>query len=196
MKRTLMFSLLAAAASLGTAGFSPVACAADNTEPRESWAGWAFSVARHKEFEPVNNAAWAEECGACHMAYPPGTLPSASWRALLTSEALADHFGENAELDDDTLKIVRDYAIAHAAETSYSKRARKIAHATSEGEAPLRITDIKYIKRVHHEIPARMITGNDKVKSLSQCNACHTQADQGVFDDDTVRIPGYESWED
>ena len=195
MKRTLIFSLLTAAI-FDTAVISQGAIAADQTAPRESISDWMFSLSRHKEFEPVSNATWAEECGACHLAYPPGTLPSASWNRLLTADALAHHFGENAELDDDTLKIVRDYAVANAAETSYSKRARKIAHATSTGEAPLRITEIPYIRRMHHEIPAKMITGNDKVKSLSQCNACHTQADQGVFDDDTVRIPGYENWED
>jgi len=195
MKHTLKFSLLTAA-SISAAISCSGAIAADQSAPRASMSDWIFSLSRHKEFEPVSNATWAEECGACHLAYPPGALPSVSWNKLLTADALTHHFGENAELDDDTLKIVRDYAVANAAETSYSKRARKIANATSTGEAPLRITEIPYIKRVHHEIPAKMITGNDKVKSLSQCNACHTQADQGVFDDDTVRIPGYEDWEE
>jgi hypothetical protein len=170
--------------------------ATDNAPEQESFSDWLFSISRHKEFAPVSNPTWAEECSACHFAYPPGLLPSASWNKLLTATALSDHFGENAELDADTLKTIHDYAVANAAETSYMKRSRKIAHATADGDAPLRITDIKYIKRIHHEIPAKMITGNDKVKSLSQCNSCHTQADKGVFDDDTVRIPGYENWDD
>ena len=187
--------------TIAVAAFSlsvlPVAAsAADNAMPRETFSDWLFSLSRHKEFEPVTNSTWSEECGACHLAYPPGLLPSASWNKLLSADALNNHFGENAELDVDTLKTVRDYAVANAAETSMSKRARKIAHATAGGEAPLRITEIKYIKRMHHEIPEKMISGNDKVKSLSQCNACHTQASKGVFDDDTVRIPGYEDWED
>jgi len=195
MARNFLFALaptLICGALLGSAA----TLAADTAPARESFSDWLFSLSRHKEFEPVGNSTWAEECGACHYAYPPGLLPSVAWNKLLTNEALADHFGENAELDAETLKIIHDYAVENAAETSYSKRSRKIAHATAEGDAPIRITDIKYIKRIHHEIPEKMITGNDKVKSLSQCNACHTQADTGVFDDDTVHIPGYEDWDD
>lgn len=195
MLRTFLFALMTTL-GCGTALLAPAALADDATATPESFSGWMFSLSRHKEFEAVNNAAWAEECSACHLAYPPGLLPAASWNKLLTADALADHFGENAELDAETLKTIHDYAVTNAAENSYSKRARKIAHATADGAAPIRITDIKYIKRMHHEIPKKMITGNDKVKSLSQCNTCHTQADKGVFDDDTVRIPGYEDWED
>ena len=33
-----------------------------------------------------------------------------------------------------------------------------------------------------------MVKGNNDVKSLSYCNKCHTQADKGVFDEDTVSI--------
>jgi len=195
MVRTFLFALTATLVC-STALVAPATMADDTATASESFSDWLLSISRHKEFAPVNNATWAEECSACHYAYPPGLLPAASWEKLLTADALGDHFGENAELDADTLKTIHDYAIANAAETSYAKRARKIAHATAQGEAPIRITDIKYIKRIHHEIPQEMITGNDKVKSLSQCNACHTQADKGVFDDETVRIPGYEDWED
>jgi hypothetical protein len=68
--------------------------------------------------------------------------------------------------------------------------------ATENIEAPLRITEVRYIKRKHHEIPEKMITGNKDVKSLSYCDACHTQANKGVYDEDTVKIPNYPNWED
>ena len=96
-----------------------------------------------------------------------------------------------ADLDQESLKEIYDYALANAAEKSYHKRSRKIAISTAEGEPPLRITEVRYIKRKHHEIPDKMIRGNKKVKSLSNCNACHTQAAEGVFDEDTVSIPNY-----
>lgn len=151
---------------------------------------------RQKEIVPVDNELYKEECGACHFAYQPGLLPTKSWEKLLTAEALPDHFGENAELDEDDLKVIRDYAIANAADKSYHKRSRKIAIATENIEAPLRIIDVKYIKRKHHEIPEKMIKGNKDVKSLSYCDACHTQAEKGVFDADTVNIPNYPDWDD
>ena len=151
---------------------------------------------RQKEVVPVDNKTYKDECGSCHFAYQPGLLPTKSWEKLLTEKALSEHFGENAELDKDTLKIIYDYTIANAADKSYHKRSRKIAIATENIEAPLRITEVRYIKRKHHEIPEKMIKGNKDVKSLSYCDACHTQAGKGVFDADTVKIPNYPDWDD
>jgi cytochrome c553 len=151
---------------------------------------------RQKDIVPVNNKQYMDECGSCHFAYQPGLLPAKSWEKLLTPEALSKHFGENAELDKDTLTIIYNYAVANAADKSYHKRSRKIAQATADGEATIRITELRYIKRKHHEIPQKMINDNKDVKSLSNCDACHTQAAKGVFDADTVRIPNYPDWDD
>ncbi len=177
--------LLAAALLMG----SGAAMAEDNF-----W-GWLVNFSRQKEVRPVDNKTYADECGSCHFAYPPGLLPSKSWAKLLDEKALSDHFGENASLDKDTLKTIRDYAMDNAAEKSWYKRSRKIAKATENGEAPLRITEVRYIKRKHHDIPEKMIKGNKDVKSLSYCNACHTKADKGIFEADTVSIPNYPDWD-
>jgi hypothetical protein len=142
---------------------------------------WLVNFSRQKEVKPVDNKAYQEECGSCHFAYPPGLLPAKSWAS--------------ASLDKDTLKEIYDYAMANSAEKSWYKRSRKIALATEEGDAPLRITEVRYIKRKHHDIPDKMIKGNKDVKSLSYCNACHTRADKGIFDNDTVSIPNYPDWD-
>ncbi len=151
---------------------------------------------RQKEVNPVNNKQYKEECGSCHFAYQPGLLTTRSWEKLLTEKALADHFGENAELDSDVLASIYKYVMENAADKSYYKRARKITNSSEGVEAPLRITEVRYIKRKHHEIPDKMIKGNKDVKSLSYCDACHTQADKGSFDEDAVKIPNYPDWED
>lgn len=151
---------------------------------------WMITFSRQKEVQPVDNKTYSDECGSCHYAYPPGLLPSKSWAKLLDEKALTDHFGENASLDKDTLKTIYDYAMDNAAEKTWYKRSRKIALAT-EDETPIRITEVRYIKRKHHDIPEKMIKGNKDVKSLSYCNACHTKADKGIFDNDTVSIPNY-----
>jgi hypothetical protein len=153
------------------------------------------NFSRQQEVQPVSNKTYADECGSCHYAYPPGLLPGKSWAKLLDDKALNDHFGENASLDKETLKIISDYAMENAAEKSWYKRSRKIALATEAGEAPLRITEVRYVRRKHHDIPAKMIKGNKDVKSLSYCNACHTKADKGIFDSDTVAIPNYPDWD-
>lgn len=154
---------------------------------------WALSLYRHKEITPVTDSVYNKECGACHMAYQPGLLPAGSWRRLLEAKALEDHFGENAELDGPTREHVLQIALSQSADTSYSKRSRKIMASLQTGETPLRITETRYFKQKHREIPQRLIEG-DQVKSLSFCDACHQQAVAGNYDDDTVNIPGHGNW--
>ena len=161
----------------------------------ENFVYWLLSFDRLKGVKPVSDKKYLDECGACHFAYQPGLLPAKSWEVLLNAEALRKHFGVNAELDDDTLKAIHDYAVGNAADKSYYKRSRKIALATTEGAAPLRITELRYISRKHHKLPEKMIKGNSGVKSLSFCDKCHTQAAQGVYDEDTVAIPNYPHWD-
>lgn len=187
MKRTLLFASLIGACAIATPSYA---------DDDDSFLGWALTLKRMKEFKPVDNDSYAEECGSCHLAYPPGLLPTASWEKLLAPAALEDHFGENAELDEEVLKPIQDYVLSNAAEKSHYKRSRKIARAAERGEAPLRITELSYIKRKHHEITDKMIVDNPDVQSLSNCNACHTKAEQAIFDDDTVNIPNYPDWED
>ncbi len=149
---------------------------------------------RKKGVQPVSNASWAQECSACHFAYQPGLLPGNSWDKLLTPTALHNHFGEVADLDAGTLKKIRDYALDNAAEKSSFKLSRKITVATENVEAPLRITDVRVIRRKHHDIPERMIKGNKDVRSLSNCEACHTGAEKGRYDSDAVLIPNYPNY--
>jgi len=158
-------------------------------QAQESFTGWLFSFERMKEVNPVSNATYLRECGDCHLAYQPGLLPARSWDVLLTAEALHDHFGAHAEVDASALNEIRAYALANAADTSYFKRSRKIAVATATGPTPRRITELVYIARTHRNIPAAQIVGNAAVKSLSQCDKCHTQASRGIYDNDTVVIP-------
>jgi len=141
--------------------------------------------------KPVDDEQYAEECGSCHFAYQPGLLPAASWQKLMTPAALHDHFGEVADLDEGTRKQLVKYIMANSSEKSYYKIARKMTYATEDGEAPLRITEIRYFKRKHHEITEQMVKGNKDVRSFSNCGACHRKADKGIFKEDTVSIPNY-----
>jgi hypothetical protein len=163
-------------------------------EAEEDFTFWLFNFSRTKGVKPVTDKQYQDECSGCHFAYQPGLLPTKSWEALLTADALRKHFGVNAELDEATLKHILDYAIDNAADKSWYKRSRKIAVATTDGPIPLRITELRYISRKHHNIPEKMVKGNKGVKSLSFCDKCHTQAAEGVYDVDTVSIPNYPNW--
>jgi len=183
------FSIMAIAAGV-------LFIASECAQAEESFIGWLFNFERTKEVKPVMSQQYQDECEECHFAYQPGLLPARSWEKLLNAEALRDHFGDNAEIDENTLRVIHDYAVENAADKSYYKRSRKIAVTTPDDYTPLRITELRYIKRKHQEIPDKMVKGNPRVKSLGYCDKCHTQADDGIYDNDTVSIPNYPDWDD
>ena len=156
-------------------------------------ASWLSIFSHRNEVAPVTDGVYKKECGSCHFPYQPGWLPESSWRKLLSGDALADHFGEDAELPSDTQRHILDYAVDNSADKSPYKRSKKIMASIAKGEVPMRITEVTYIRRKHHEIPAALIKG-DKVKSLSFCDACHTRAKDAVFDADTVVVPDKGKW--
>ena len=157
-------------------------------------AGWFDLVGRHKGVAPVTDELYLEECGACHFAYQPGWLPSRSWTRLIGPEALADHFGDNAELDEADRKRLAQVLLKGAAERSGYKRSRKVYRSLDRDADPLRITETPYIRDKHGRIPDGLVAGNEAVGSLAQCDACHTGASDGDFDDDRVVIPGHGPW--
>lgn len=184
MKKSLMF---AASLTLSLTGMS-------SSHAEESFFSSFFTLERHNEVAPVADKDYIEECGSCHFPYQPGLLPEGSWRKLMDAKALEDHFGDNAELDEDVRTHILDVLVNASADKSYYKRSRKIMASLGDDKAPLRIIETPYIKHAHHEIPAKLIKENPKVKSLSYCDKCHQQADKGSFDDDTVVIPGHGNW--
>lgn len=135
--------------------------------------------------KPVSNSTYEAGCGECHFLYQPELLPSASWMKIL--DQLDDHFGEEIDLDPDSIKIISDYLKANGAEYSSAKRAVKIMRSIGN-RVPLRITDIPYIREKHHELNPEVLK-RESIGSLSNCIACHTTAEKGIYEDDNVKIP-------
>ena len=52
----------------------------------------------------------------------------------------------------------------------------------------MRITGIPYIREKHHEIPMNVLK-RESIGSLSNCIACHTTAEKGIYEEDNVIIP-------
>jgi len=120
--------------------------------------------------------AYQQECGSCHLAYPPGLLPASSWRRIMSS--LDTHFGTDASLDAAMTQQIASWLQAHGG------RSGKTAI-----EAPQdRITRSAWFERKHRRIvPA--VWQHASVKSAANCAACHTGAAQGDFNEDRLRIP-------
>lgn len=119
---------------------------------------------------------YRQECASCHIAYPPGLLPAASWQRLVND--LPHHFGTDASLDPATVQELAGWLAANA---GASRRAR-------EEPQQDRITRSAWFVREHRKVPADTWK-LPAVKSASNCMACHAQADQGDFDEHRVRIP-------
>ncbi|MEN9501034.1 MAG: hypothetical protein RI964_319 [Pseudomonadota bacterium] len=126
----------------------------------------------------ATNAKWQSECSACHMAYPPGMLPAASWKEMMGT--LDKHFGSDASLDDATVAEILPFLEQNAMQE------RNVSPTTDK--PVLRITETSWFTRQHDEISASTWQ-RPSIKSASNCMACHTAADKGNFDEDNVRIP-------
>ncbi|KAB2897729.1 MAG: cytochrome C [Kofleriaceae bacterium] len=131
--------------------------------------------------------AYAEECGSCHLAYPPGLLPARSWRAVMGG--LDDHFGESAELDAETTRAIGDWLAGNAAEARTHRKSAKILKSV-RGATPLRVSTTPYVLGKHDEIRASVFR-RKSVASRANCAACHPSAERWDFDDDDVRIPRF-----
>lgn len=121
-------------------------------------------------------AAYQQECSACHVAYPAGMLPAASWEHVLGN--LPRHYGTDASLDAATLQQLATWLAANAGTSKHA------------GEAPPedRITRSRWFVRKHDEVPAAAWK-RQAVKSAANCAACHAGAEQGDFNERNFRIP-------
>lgn len=142
----------------------------------------------------AQNPLYNAECGGCHFAYPPDLLPQRSWQAIMST--LDDHYGDNAELDSTNLQAISRYLIDNSAESSTNRRLHKLQKGLSASHTPLRITELPKFVREHDEIPKKVLINNPKLNSLSQCPACHGDAEQGRFSERRINIPGYGGWDD
>ncbi len=133
---------------------------------------------------PGLDPTYAEECGACHIAYHPSLLPRASWDALMAG--LDDHFGENAGLDDATTARITAYLQDNGAEAYDTKPANAFRRVTAE--KAFTITATPFWVRMHADIPDRVFASKT-VAQRGNCEACHSDARSGRFYPGAIDIP-------
>ena len=120
--------------------------------------GMNLAHAESGKLPVADSTKWKEECGTCHVAYPPNMLSADNWQALMGS--LDKHFGANATLESNENKKILGFLKRHAGSGErYS--------ATS-----LRISDTPWFRREHRSISSKEWI-NPEVKSRSNCSACH-----------------------
>lgn len=128
----------------------------------------AFS--QDNKYASPHHPKWKEECGSCHVTFPPQLLTKENWRQLMSG--LEKHFGVNATLDDDISQEILAFLLSQAGTEANG-------HQSKSG---MRITDTPWFDRKHGKMPEK--TWSQKsVKSKSNCKACHMNADRGVWYD-------------
>lgn len=141
------------------------------------------SLADEKTRFPLS-AAYEEECGSCHVAYPPQLLPSRSWKAIMAG--LDKHFGSDAGLEPVKAREINDFLTANAG------RSAKLDVPGGNGGVNLKITETPWFKRKHrdgHDGITATVWKSPAVRSPSNCSACHPKASEGNYSEEEIRIP-------
>jgi len=137
--------------------------------------GSAMAYADGGKLSVPNNPKWKEECGSCHIAYPPQLLTSENWQRVMGG--LNKHFGANAMLDTKDNKDILDFLQRNAGSGD--------RHSASS----LRIIETSWFTREHREVSGNTWL-NPSVKSRSNCSACHVNAERGDWSERGIRMPG------
>lgn len=143
--------------------------------------------------------AFLDECGSCHIAFPPRLLSAEDWRRVMAR--LDRHYGDNASMDEKTRRAIEDFLVSNAGSaakvgagwTAFSAVVGG-AGAASDSEPP-RLTATRWFKRKHHEVPREMWS-HAKVKTPANCAACHTRAAAGSYREREIVMPDGRKWED
>lgn len=144
------------------------------------------AIETHQPVKPTIPSVYRKECAACHMAFPPNTLPAKSWKTLMAG--LQDHFGEDASIDEAAKKDIEEFLVKNAAEQSLEEASINFIRSIDKDNPPMRITEVPYWKEKHKLInPAIYQRGS--IKSKINCAACHKWSEYGSFEDTHIRIP-------
>jgi len=122
------------------------------------------------------NPVYKNECGSCHTAYPPGMLPAASWKRIMSG--LERHYGVDATLEPSVVMQLSQWLETNASQ------GRKTGVAPPED----RITRSPWFVKEHREV-APAVWRLSSVKSAANCSACHNSADQGRFSEHDLKRP-------
>lgn len=118
--------------------------------------------------------SYVQECGSCHVAYPPALLTAADWTAIMNR--LDRHFGTDASLEPKTLDRL-------AAELQRDA-SRRIKH-TGRGQPP-RLTRSVWFEKEHGPLPERKTVA---LPAAAQCESCHSQAAGGDYAERGLTLP-------
>ena len=130
---------------------------------------------------------WNKECSGCHLAYPPASLPMRSWERMIREQS--EHFGEDLSLSEAGARAL----LAEAAKAQRQTWAEwKLASSAPAGEAPQRISELRFWRRAHHDLPDSAFKPPVST-GRHACESCHLDAASGIFHPRMIQRPARES---
>jgi aldehyde:ferredoxin oxidoreductase len=109
---------------------------------------------------------------------------------------LQNHFGTDASLTPEDNQRILKYLVDNSAEKFRNyKRSQRINDSIAKNKTPIAITKTPYFVKKHRDIAKKLITQKE-VSSISNCMACHTTADKGLYSERDINIPNYGKWDD
>jgi hypothetical protein len=122
-------------------------------------------------------AAYASECGSCHVAFPPQLLTAPDWQAVMNS--LDRHYGVDASLEAKARVAIAEFLQKNAS--------RRDKHAAPTGSAqPPRLTQTAWFRKEHGSLPAK---ASKTLPTAAQCESCHTAAERGDYNESGLKLP-------
>lgn len=128
---------------------------------------------------------YKEECGSCHVAFPPYLLSNQDWRRIMTQ--LDKHYGSDAHLIDNLADQILQWLVNH--------NHKSIPNAPSNKNGLPLLTQSKQFNHDHHEIPY-WIWHDSRVKSRANCSACHGKTESGSYSEHEIILPELRENED
>ena len=123
--------------------------------------------------------SFKSECASCHLAYPPSLLVAKDWQKIMST--LGKHFGTDASMGEAEIRDISQFLSANAS----NRPDRHIAQ-----QDPPRLTQTPWFERKHRKIPDK-VWADVRVKSASNCMACHKGADNNNYSERDISVPGY-----
>ena len=98
---------------------------------------------------------------------------------------LENHFGDDASLDEKTNQDILTFLLKNSAETSTMQASWNFLNSIGDKDI-IALSKTSYWERKHKKIPEEVFK-NEKVKSVANCKACHSDIEKGLIENENIK---------
>ena len=98
---------------------------------------------------------------------------------------LENHFGDDASLDEKTNQDILTFLLKNSAETSTMQASWNFLNSIGDKDI-IALSKTTYWERKHKKIPIEVFK-NEKVKSVANCKACHSDIEKGLIENENIK---------